>query len=60
MIDLISEKRKVSEFRAKPREVIDSSVWQVYEARKSVLQQQHMTGEEYQEAIRRLADELGV
>jgi hypothetical protein len=38
----------------------DQTVWQIYEQRKADLQKQNLTNQEYQDAIRRLADELGI
>jgi hypothetical protein len=38
----------------------DQTVWQIYEQRKADLQKQNLTNQEYQNAIRRLADELGI
>ena len=38
----------------------DQTVWQVYEQRKAELQRQHLSNKEYQDAIKRLADELGI
>lgn len=38
----------------------NQNVWQVYEQRKSEIKKQNLTNKEYQDAIRRLADELGV
>ena len=38
----------------------EQTVWQVYEQRKADLQKQNLTNQEYQDAIRRLADELGI
>ena len=43
--------------KAQPKE---SSKWQVYEQRKAELQRQHLSNKEYQDAIKRLADELGI
>ena len=34
--------------------------WQIYEQRKAELQKQNLTNQEYQIAIRKLADELGI
>jgi len=34
--------------------------WEVYEQRKAVLQKKTLTPEEYQEAIKRLSDELEI
>ena len=38
----------------------EQTVWQIYEQRKAELQRQHLSNKEYQDAIRRLADELGI
>ena len=38
----------------------EQTVWQVYEQRKADLQKQNLTNKEYQIAIRKLADELGI
>jgi len=38
----------------------DQTVWQIYEQRKADLQKQNLTNQEYQDAIRRLDDELGI
>ena len=38
----------------------EQTVWQIYEQRKADLQKQNLTNQEYQDAIRRLADELGI
>ena len=38
----------------------EQTVWQVYEQRKADLRKQNLTNKEYQNAIRRLADELGI
>ena len=38
----------------------DQTVWQIYEQRKADLQKQNLTNQEYQNAIRKLADELGI
>ena len=38
----------------------EQNVWQVYEQRKADLQKQNLTNQEYQDAIRMLADELGI
>ena len=38
----------------------DKTVWQIYEQRKADLQKQNLTNQEYQDAIKRLADELGI
>ena len=38
----------------------DQTVWQIYEQRKADLQKQNLTNQEYQIAIRKLADELGI
>ena len=38
----------------------EQNVWQLYEQRKADLQKQNLTNQEYQDAIRRLADELGI
>ena len=37
-----------------------ASKWQVYEQRKAELRKQNLTNKEYQDAIKRLADELGI
>lgn len=34
--------------------------WVIYEQRKSELQRQNLSEKEYQDAIKRLADELGI
>ena len=60
---MIANKQKkvnLSERGDATREGAQTSVWQVYEARKTELREQGLTGEEYQAAIRRLVDELGV
>lgn len=36
------------------------NVWRIYEQRKADLQKQNLTNQEYQIAIRRLADEPGI
>lgn len=41
-------------------ELIDVAAWERYEQRKQALQNQGMTQREYELAVRRLADELGV
>ena len=38
----------------------EQTVWQVYEQRKAELQRQVLSEKEYQAAIKRLADELGI
>ena len=38
----------------------EQNIWQIYEQRKADLQKQNLTNQEYQIAIRKLADELGV
>jgi hypothetical protein len=38
----------------------EQNVWQIYEQRKADLQKQNLTNQEYQNAIRKLADELGI
>ena len=38
----------------------EQNVWQIYEQRKADLQKQNLTNQEYQDAIKRLADELGI
>ena len=38
----------------------EQTVWQIYEQRKADLQKQNLTEKEYQDAIRMLADELGI
>ena len=38
----------------------EQNIWQIYEQRKADLQKQNLTNQEYQNAIRRLADELGI
>lgn len=38
----------------------EQTVWQIYEQRKADLQKQNLTNQEYQNAIRKLADELGI
>ena len=39
---------------------MNQNKWQVYEQRKAELQRQHLSNKEYQDAIKRLADELGI
>jgi len=34
--------------------------WEIYEQRKAELQEKYLTPEEYQEAIKRLSDELEI
>lgn len=41
-------------------ELVEFSVWERYEQRKQALQNQGMTQHEYEQAVRQLADELGV
>ena len=36
------------------------NVWRIYEQRKADLQKQGLSNKEYQDAIKRLADELGI
>ena len=38
----------------------EQNIWQIYEQRKADLQKQGLGNKEYQDAIKRLADELGV
>ena len=38
----------------------EQNVWQIYEQRKADLQKQGLSSKEYQDALKRLADELGV
>lgn len=38
----------------------EQTVWQIYEQRKADLQKKNLTNQEYQIAIRKLADELGI
>ena len=38
----------------------EQTVWQIYEQRKAELQKHNLTNQEYQIAIRKLADELGI
>ena len=38
----------------------EQTVWRVYEQRKADLRKQNLTNKEYQDAIKRLADELGI
>ena len=60
MIAKKQQKVNISERGSHLREGAQASVWQVYESRKTELREQGLTGEEYQAAIRRLVDELGV
>lgn len=41
-------------------EVIEFVIWEQYEQRKQALQQQGLSQHEYEQAVRQLADELGV
>lgn len=38
----------------------EQNIWQIYEQRKADLQKQNLTNQEYQIAIRKLVDELGI
>lgn len=40
--------------------ITTQNVWRIYEQRKADLQKQGLSNKEYQDAIKRLADELGV
>ena len=38
----------------------NENIWRIYEQRKADLQKQSLTNQEYQIAIRKLIDELGI
>ncbi len=43
-----------------PSHMKQSALWELYELRKRALQDQGLSQQEYELAVRRLADELGV
>lgn len=52
--------RRISTRRVAEDRNMEQDIWEIYEAKKADLRDSGMTPEDYEHAVRELADELGV